>query len=89
MPFIPNGVKGYFYFEGGIYMDEKQKKVPAKRIQLVDVMLERKGSQMFEGRRVRSLEDVANIIRDFIWDSDKEKFVVLGLSSRWYGSVKD
>lgn len=70
-------------------MDEKQKKVPAKRIQLVDVMLERKGSQMFEGRRVRSLEDVANIIRDFIWDSDKEKFVVLGLSSRWYGSVKD
>lgn len=32
-------------------MEEKQKKVPAKRIQLVDVVLERKGSQMFEGRQ--------------------------------------
>lgn len=61
-------------------MEEKQKKVPVKRIQLVDVVLERKGSQMFEGRRVRSPEDAANIIRDFIGDSDKEKFMVLGLS---------
>lgn len=63
-------------------MEEKQKKVPAKRIQLVDVVLERKGSQMFEGRRVRSPEDAANIIRDFIGDSDREKFVVLGMSTK-------
>ncbi|MEK4629897.1 hypothetical protein MKZ17_16945 [Solibacillus sp. FSL R7-0682] len=47
-------------------MEEKQKKVPAKRIQLVDVVLERKGLQLFLGRRVPSPEDVANIIRDFI-----------------------
>lgn len=63
-------------------MKDKLKKVPAKRIQLVDVVLERKGSQMFEGRRVRSPEDVANIIRDFIGDSDREKFVVLGMSTK-------
>ncbi|QSB12302.1 DNA repair protein RadC [Lysinibacillus fusiformis] len=63
-------------------MAEKQKKVPAKRIQLVDVVLERKGSQLFEGRRVRSPEDAANIIRDFIGDSDREKFVVLCLSTK-------
>lgn len=62
-------------------MEEKQKKVPAKRIQLVDVVLERKGSQLFSGSRVRSPEDTANIIRDFIGDSDREKFVVLGLYS--------
>ena len=63
-------------------MEEKQKKVPAKRIQLVDVVLERKGSQMFEGRRVRSPKDAANIIRDFIGDSDREKFVVIGLLTK-------
>lgn len=34
------------------------------------------------GRRVRSPEDAANIIRDFIGDSDREKFVVLGLSTK-------
>lgn len=60
----------------------EEKKQPKKRIQLVDVVLERKGSQMFEGRRVRSPEDAANIIRDFIGDSDREKFVVLGLSTK-------
>ena len=38
-------------------MEEKQKKIPAKRIQLVDVVLERRGSQLFSGRRIRSLED--------------------------------
>ena len=53
-------------------MEEKQKKVPAKRIQLVDVVLERKGSELLSGRRVRSPEDAANIIRDFIGDSDRE-----------------
>lgn len=50
----------------------EEKKQPKKRIQLVDVVLERKGSQMFEGRRVRSPEDAANIIRDFIGDSDRD-----------------
>ena len=63
-------------------MENNQKKVPAKRIQLVDVVLERKGSQLFSGRRVRSPEDAANIIRDFIGDSDRERFVVLGMSTK-------
>ena len=63
-------------------MENKKKKVPAKRTQLVDVVLERKGSQLFSGRRVRSPEDAANIIRDFIGDSDRERFVVLGLSTK-------
>ena len=63
-------------------MGENQKKQPAKRIQLVDVVLERKGSQLFSGRHVRSPEDAANIIRDFIGDSDREKFVMLGLSTK-------
>ncbi|MGG1190023.1 hypothetical protein ABHM95_02365 [Solibacillus isronensis] len=38
-------------------MEKKQKKVPAKRIQLLDVVLERKGSQVFSGRSVLSPED--------------------------------
>ncbi|MCM3390331.1 hypothetical protein M3649_19750 [Ureibacillus chungkukjangi] len=63
-------------------MEENQKKLPVKRIQLVDVVLERKGSQLFSGRRVRSPEDGANIIRDFIGDSDRERFVVLGMSTK-------
>lgn len=44
----------------------QEKKQPKKRIQLVDVVLERKGSQMFEGRRVRSPVDAANITSNFI-----------------------
>jgi len=63
-------------------MKNNQKKVPAKCIQLVDVIIERKGSQLFEGRRVRSPEDAAIFIRDFTGDSDAECFVVLGLSTK-------
>ena len=51
-----------------------------KRITLVDVVLERKGSMLFEGRKVKIPNDAANIIRDFIGDSDREKFVVLCLN---------
>jgi len=51
-----------------------------KRITLVDVVLERKGSMLFEGRKVNIPNDAANIIRDFIGDSDREKFVVLCLN---------
>ena len=68
-------------------MEENKKKVPAKRIQLVDMVLERKGSQLFSGRRIHSQEDAANIIRDFIGDSDREKFVVLGLTVKYTGSL--
>ena len=53
-------------------MEEKQKKVPAKRIQLVDVVLERKGSQLLSGRCVRLPEDAPNIIRDFIGDATQK-----------------
>ena len=63
-------------------MRENEKKVPAKRIQLVDVVLERKGSQLFSGRRVHSPEDAANFIRDFSGDSDRERSVVLGMSTK-------
>ena len=47
---------------------------------IVDVVLERKGSMMFEGRKMKIPNDAANIIRDFIEDSDREKFVVLCLN---------
>lgn len=60
----------------------EEKKQPAKRIQLVDVVLERKGSQLFEGRRVRSPEDAVSIINDFVGlnNSPHEVFVALFLS---------
>ena len=51
-----------------------------KTITLVDVVLECKGSMMFEGRKMKIPNDAANIIRDFIEDSDREKFVVLCLN---------
>ena len=38
-------------------MEENQKKQQAKHNQLVDVVLERKGSQLFSGRRVRSPQE--------------------------------
>lgn len=37
---------------------------------------------MFEVRRVRSPKDASRIIRDFIGDSDRERFVVLGMSKK-------
>ena len=36
-----------------------------KRITLVDVVLERKGSMLFEGRKMKIPNDAANTIRDF------------------------
>lgn len=63
--------------QGGFSIERKQTKaVPTKRIQFVDVVLERKGSQLFSGRRVRSPEDAANIIRDFIGDRPIESYTI-------------
>lgn len=50
--FIPSWSEWLFLIQGGIHTEENRKKMPAKRIQLVDVVLERKGSQLFSGRRV-------------------------------------
>lgn len=50
-----------------------------KHITLVDLVLERKGSMLFEGRIMKN-PNAANNISDFIEDSDCEKFVVLCLN---------
>lgn len=65
------------FYIGGDSMSEQK-----KRVTLVDVVLERKGSMLFEGRRVKCPYDGAKIIRDFIGDCDREKFVVLCLNTK-------
>lgn len=68
-------IREWAFYIGGDHVSESK-----KRITLVDVVLERKGSMLFEGRKVKIPNDAANIIRDFIGDSDREKFVVLCLN---------
>lgn len=46
------------------------------------MVLERTGSTLFSKRFVRSAEDATQIMREFIGESDREKFVVLGLSTK-------
>jgi len=82
MPFIPNGVKGYFYFEGGAHMTEKQKKVPAKRIDIVQVKLVRKKSMLYQNRRIRFQQDAYDIMRKFLGDVDREHFLALHLNTK-------
>lgn len=76
-PFALAKSERLFSIQGGVHLEVKKKKVLAKHNKLVDVVLERKGSQMFEGRRICSLQDAFQIFYKFIGDCDCENFVVV------------
>ncbi|MCC5909405.1 MAG: JAB domain-containing protein [Clostridiaceae bacterium] len=58
------------------------KKQPRKRIDIVSLKLVRESTTYYSNRKIRSPEDAAEIFRNFIGDSDREKFALMCLNSK-------
>lgn len=63
-------------------MEEKQKKVSAKRIDIVQVKVVKEKSMLYKNRRVRSPQDAYEIIHEYLGDVDREHFVALHLNTK-------
>ncbi|SOC34817.1 JAB domain-containing protein [Ureibacillus acetophenoni] len=63
-------------------MEENQKNVPAKRVDIVSVKLVREKTMMYKNRRVRSPQDAYELMKEFLGDVDREHFVVLCMDTK-------
>lgn len=59
-----------------------KKKIPAKRVGIVSLKLVKEKSVLYETRTIRSPYDAYKLIRNFLIDSDREKFVVACLDTK-------
>lgn len=58
---------------------QKQKQVPAKRVDIVSLRLVKESSLLYKYRSIRSPEDVYNLFKQFLGELDREYFVVMCL----------
>ncbi|WP_333562579.1 JAB domain-containing protein [Clostridium baratii] len=59
-----------------------KKKIPAKRVGIVSLKLIKENSVLYETRTIRSPYDAYKLIKNFLIDSDREKFVVACLDTK-------
>lgn len=59
-----------------------KKKIPAKRVGIVSLKLVKENSVLYETRTIRSPYDAYKLIKKFLIDSDREKFVVACLDTK-------
>lgn len=59
-----------------------KKKIPAKRVGIVSLKLIKENSVLYEIRIIRSPYDAYKLIKNFLIDSDREKFVVACLDTK-------
>lgn len=58
---------------------EKQKKISAKRVDIVSLKIVREKSFLYANRRINNPTEAYNLVKNFLKDSDREKFLVLCL----------
>lgn len=59
-----------------------KKKIPAKRVGIVSLKLVKEKSVLYQTRTIRSPYDAYKLIKNFLIDSDREKFVVACLDTK-------
>jgi len=57
-------------------------KTQAKRVNIVSLKMVKESSVLYQQRRVVSPSDAAELVREFLEDSDREKFVVAYLNTK-------
>ncbi|RUL54155.1 JAB domain-containing protein [Lysinibacillus antri] len=63
-------------------MEENQKNVPAKRVDIVSVRLVKEASLLYKNRSIRSPQDGYNLFKQFLGELDREYFVVMCLDTK-------
>lgn len=60
-------------------MEEKEKKVPAKRVDIVSLRMVKETSLLYKDRSIRSPQDGYKLFKQFLGELDREYFVVMCL----------
>lgn len=58
------------------------KKIPAKRVGIVSLKLVKESSVLYETRKISNPYDAYTLVKNFLVDSDREKFVVACLDTK-------
>ena len=58
------------------------KKIPAKRVDIVSLKLVKESSVLYETRKISDPYDAYRLVKNFLADSDREKFVVVCLDTK-------
>ncbi|GAB6152580.1 hypothetical protein JCM17380_13300 [Desulfosporosinus burensis] len=59
-----------------------EKKLPAKRVNIVTIKIVREGSVLYQNRTINSPSDSANLLEPFLKDEDRECFLVVCLDTK-------
>ncbi len=59
-----------------------KKKIPAKRVDIVSLKLVKESSVLYETRKISNPYDAYRLVKSFLVDSDREKFVVVCLDTK-------
>lgn len=65
-----------------IVAENKDVKIPAKRVSVVSIKMIRESSVLYEGRKINSPSDAAEFGRKFLEDADREKLIVCCLDTK-------
>lgn len=61
---------------------EGKKKIPAKRVDIISLKVVKEGSVLYETRKISNPHDGYRLAKDFLIDSDREKFLVVCLDTK-------
>ena len=62
-----------------LVVKEEEKRVPAKRVDIVSLRMVKETSLLYKNRTIRSPEDGYNLFKQFLGELDREYFVVMCL----------
>ena len=61
---------------------ESKKKIPAKRVNVVSLKVVKESSVLYETRNITNPYDAFRLVKSFLENSDREKFVVACLDTK-------
>lgn len=62
--------------------ESEEKKVPAKRINIISLRMVKESSLLYKDRCIRSPEDGYNLLKQFLGEVDREYFIVVCLDTK-------
>ena len=61
---------------------EEKKKIPVKRVDIVSLKVVKESSVLYETRKITNPYDAYKLVKSFLIDSDREKFIVVCLDTK-------
>lgn len=68
--------------EEGKHKQGEEKRIPAKRVDIVSLKLVKESSMLYKNRSVSSPEDAYHLLKQFLGEVDREHFIVICLDTK-------